>query len=210
MDILIVDDHPIFSVGLREFLLAENSALSVQISSNFKTANELIKASRPNLVLLDLDLGGEKGTDLSKQLLQIYPDLKIAMLTGSESIDDMKACIQAGAIGYVTKSLDPDTLLKAIDLLSSSGSYFPSNLLPYLMKVELKPKIEPELINSNFHLAIFTERQREVLEFLKKGNSNKLIAYELGITEGTVKLHVSSILEKLNVKNRSEAIIKLR
>ena len=201
MDILIIDDHPVFSAGLRELLLAENSALKIELCTNFKKACESMHLSLPNLILLDLDLGGENGIELTAELLKVNPVLKIAILSASECVEDMRACVENGAIGYIAKSLDHDTLLKAIDLLSSSGSYFPSNLLPYLMNNKVKRE------RKTYGLDIFTSRQIEVLECLKNGKSNKLIGYELGITEGTVKLHVSSILEKLKVNNRSEAII---
>jgi len=201
MDILIIDDHPVFSAGLRELLLAENSGLEIELCTNFKKACESINGSLPNLILLDLDLGGENGIELTAALLKLDPALKIAILSASESVEDMLACVENGAIGYITKSLDPDTLLKAIDLLCSSGSYFPSNLLPYLVSNQTKNE------KKTYKLDIFTSRQIDVLECLKNGKSNKLIGYELGITEGTVKLHVSTILEKLKVNNRSEAII---
>lgn len=203
MKILIVDDHPIFSAGLRELLLADNSDLEIELCLNFKEARESVYAISPNLILLDLDLGGESGIDLTAQLLKLDSSLKIAIISASENVEDMRASVENGAIGYISKSLDPETLLKAIDLLCSTGSYFPSNLLPYLVNQT------SQNARLNFDRKLFTSRQLDVLKSLRNGSSNKHIACELGITEGTVKLHVSSILEKLQVRSRSEAIIKI-
>jgi two-component system nitrate/nitrite response regulator NarL len=203
MDILIVDDHQIFSLGLKELLLSEKPNLHIEQCANFKGACSHINSSSPTLILLDVDLGGENGIELIKDLHSLRSNLKIAILSGSESVTDMKASIENGAIGYITKSLDPDTLLKVVSLLYSTGSYFPSDLLPYLVENNNRSS------KSDLNLDIFTSRQLEVVTHLKKGISNKLIAYTLGISEGTVKIHISAILEKLSVTNRSAAIIKL-
>ena len=203
MNILVVDDHPIFSAGLRELLLSVCPEVNVMLAKDYESASEQISKSTPLLVLLDIDLNGENGIELIEALHQQDKALKIAMLSASENVSDMRACIEKGAIGYIPKSLEPDTLLKAIEILSVSGSYFPTNLLPYLLNTNSSH--QSKLIQKG----LFTVRQSEVVEYLKKGKSNKVIALDLGISEGTVKLHVSAILEKLQVSNRSEALIAL-
>lgn len=206
MDILIIDDHDLFSSGLIELLSSVDETLLVKACSSFSAAEKLLKNDLPNLILLDLDLGGECGIDLSLQIRGDYPSIKVAILSGNEDVDVMRQCVENGVVGYITKASPPEVFLKATELLLKDGSYFPSHLMPYLLSnASTAPD---EILLKTSKEETLTPRQNEVLSFLKMGKSNKVIAHEMGISEGTVKLHVSTILNKLGVSNRSEAIAK--
>lgn len=206
MDILIIDDHDLFSSGLIELLSSVDETLLVKACSSFSAAEKLLKNDLPNLILLDLDLGGECGIDLSLQIRGDYPSIKVAILSGNEDVHVMRQCVLNGVFGYITKSSPPDIFLKATELLLSGGSYFPSHLMPYLL--ESASMVQETPVLKSMQEESLTPRQKEVLSLLKLGKSNKFIAFEMGISEGTVKLHVSTILNKLGVSNRSEAIAK--
>lgn len=207
MDILIIDDHPLFSSGLIELIKVTNENLSLSSCTSFEDAKPMLGQGDVRLVLLDLDLGEECGVDISIDIVEMYPNSRVAILSGNENIETMRQCVLNGVVGYIKKSSSPETLIQAINLLLADGSYFPANLLPYLLNAnsesaqEAVRKVEGDEVQ-------LTARQNEVLLLLRKGLSNKAMAYQMGISEGTVKLHVSTVLNKLGVSNRSEAIIK--
>lgn len=206
MDILIIDDHALFSSGLIELLSSVDKTLAIGACSNFSDAINTLENNDPILVLLDLDLGGDCGIKLSKVIGSSYPGVKVAILSGNEDVDVMRQCVENGVVGYITKASPPEVFLKATELLLKDGSYFPSHLMPYLLSnASTAPD---EILLKTSKEETLTPRQNEVLSFLKMGKSNKVIAHEMGISEGTVKLHVSTILNKLGVSNRSEAIAK--
>lgn len=200
MDILIVDDHPIFSVGLKEFLLSDNERLEIALAEDFSSARKILEKAVPRLILLDLDLGKECGFEVLDLLKREFSGIKIANLSANENAEDICSCMQKGAVGYIPKSSPPEMLLKAIDLLQNGGSYFPSSIIPYLSGCSTT-----SLVRVADKL---TARQQDIFNLVKTGKSNKVIAMELGIAEGTVKLHMSTILNKLEVSNRSEAIAR--
>lgn len=209
MDIVIIDDHVLFSSSLIELLSVVNDSLIVSSFSSYSSAQAALKRTLPKLILLDLNLGEECGVELSKVIAMEFPETKVAILSANEDLEVMCTCAMNGVVGYITKSAPPDTFIKAVQLLLEDGSYFPSYLLPALLKKHVNaetavPKVEdPSLVSG------LTPRQREVLGYLKQGMSNKLIAHNMNISEGTVKLHVSTVLNKLGVSNRSEAIVKV-
>lgn len=209
MDILIIDDHALFASGLTELLLSTGKGYVVHSSASYALAKRILDSEPPKLVLLDLDLGDECGIEISKQIVQNHPNTKVAILSANEDVEIMKRCVLNGVVGYITKSSPPESFINAVQLLLKDGSYFPSHLLPSLLnQTSEADKPEPPVILEPSSSTAFTPRQQEVLSYLKQGLSNKVIARQMGISEGTVKLHVSTILSKLGVANRSAAIVK--
>ena len=206
MDILIVDDHPLFAYGLKELLSAEEKSWEIEIACSRKEALQKLASKPFKLTLLDLNLGDDCGIALTAELRDLHPALTIAILSANESSKDMMKCIENGAVGYLCKSSEPEDSTRAIRLLLKNGSYFPAHLLPMLIKTKSQGKTTKA---APFDSENLTPRQSEIMAQLRQGKSNKLIAFDLGITEGTVKLHVSAILNKLGLSSRSAVLANI-
>jgi len=209
MNILIIDDHPLFSAGIKELILALNPEASVSAAFGYHSATQALKHLTPDLVLVDLNLEDKtSGLDALTLLKQEHSCPRVGILSASEKISDIDNAIKLGASGYIPKSAKPNVMMQAIDLMLSNEIYIPSFYLSSKVKQTELTQAKKSL-NTSIPLNL-TPRQKEVAQCLLDGNSNKVIAITLGISEGTVKLHVSTILEKLNVSNRSQAILKIK
>jgi DNA-binding NarL/FixJ family response regulator len=205
MDILIIDDHPIFLGGLKELILSAYPELIISSASNCYDAIQELGKHHYRLALLDLNLGKDYGLDLIPLLIESQPSLKIAILSANEDLNEMEACLHNGAIGYIPKSYSHERVMNAIKSLLEGGSFVPRELLSHIV-LAANSKTKSDMTTNTISLTL---RQKEVVKHICKGSTNKRIAYELDISEGTVKLHVSNIFSKLCVANRSELIVKL-
>ena len=218
LKILIVDDHHLFMEGLRHVLNAMISKLEILEATCAKDG--LSVAAHHNdldLVLLDLDLPDAPGIDVLKQLRQNNPLLPVIILTASDDQANMCQALNLGAAGYIHKSLNGRVLLHIIRLVLAGEIYIPPMLLSKLVTFMGATKIDTTLEQAEMHADIkndsylsdidvrLTSRQREILGLVANGLSNKEIAWELCITEATVKSHVGSVLKVLNVHNRTKA-----
>lgn len=209
MNILIIDDHPLFSAGIKELIQAVNPESSISTAYNYQTARQILEAMTPDLVLVDLNLEDKtSGLDALTLLKNDFGCPRVGILSASEKISDIDNAIKLGAAGYIPKSAKPNIMMQAIDLMLSDEIYIPSFYLSSKVKQTESTPVQKS-INTSISLNL-TPRQKEVAQCLLDGHSNKVIAITLGISEGTVKLHVSTILEKLNVSNRSQAILKIK
>jgi len=189
MHILIVDDHALFREGLCHVLhtLDEDAAI-IEASDYDGTLQQLAAETEMDLVLLDLHLPGRNGFDILQAIVRQYPALPVVILSGSTQRSDMQRAINLGARGFIPKDSSSAIMLSALRLILSGGIYVPQTAKQVSGQ-------ETEL----------TRRQRDVLELMVKGMSNKEIGLALDLMEATVKMHVSTIFKILNVSNRTQA-----
>lgn len=189
--ILVVDDHFMVRMGLSSSLNAEQDMKVIAEAGTGEAALEAYRKHQPSLVLMDVRLPGMSGAEAVAAIVREYPDARILMLSTHSGEEEVYRSLQAGARGYILKSARREELLRAIRDVRDGKRY-------------LDPAVAPLLAERMTHRSL-TSREVEVLRMVAKGMGNKEIAASLSIAEVTVKLHVSHVLEKLNVKDRTEA-----
>lgn len=202
--ILLIDDHPLFLTGLSQLIDGEEEFTIVGEAHSGQEGLDKVETTQPDLVLLDLTMKGLTGLDVLKTLKEKHPDTLVVMLTVSDSEDDLVTSIRWGADGYLLKDMEPEDLLDKLRNVSS-GQVILTDHLTELLTCSLRNEREK---NRNIpDDATLTEREREILALIAEGLSNKLIARELDISDGTVKVHVRHLLSKLNLRSRLEAAV---
>jgi DNA-binding NarL/FixJ family response regulator len=196
--LLLVDDHVMFRQGLRHLLPAISPSLYVDEAATLDEAIERCWRDSYELVLLDLGLHDSKGVQTLKQFRDAAPSVPVVVLSGDENPVNVRLCIEAGAHGYLPKTYTAEALIKALRFIVDGGVYVPRLALQAPAPAA---KAFPET------LARLTLRQREVAQLMLKGLAYKVIAQQLRVSEGTVKAHVSSILQVLGVRSRVEAVL---
>ncbi len=200
--VLIIDDHPLFRKGVVQLIgMAEEFRVIGEASSGTEGI-EQARALQPDLILLDLNLKDMSGIEVLKALKTKDADWRIIMLTVSDHSDDLIAALRAGADSYLLKDMEPEDLLASIRTGAQGRMTLTDGLtgmLAHALRQEARPNTPQE--------AGLTEQETNILEQVATGKSNKLIARELGITEGTVKVHVKHLLKKLNLRSRVEAAV---
>lgn len=200
--ILIADDHHVVRRGLVFFLKTQKDIEVIGEAKNGQEAVEMTKRLNPDLVLMDLDMPIMDGIEATKQIKADLPDMKIMILTSFSDQDHVIPAIEAGASGYQLKDIEPDELVRTIKrLLSGENQLHPkatSHLLSHMSNKNRDIKLPSEDL---------TKRELEVLLEIAKGKSNKEIASSLFITEKTVKTHVSNVLAKLDLQDRTQAAL---
>ena len=195
MKILVVDDHALFREGLCYVLNQLEDSVLVLEASDYDTAFDVLAANPDlDLVLLDLHMPGKDGFSVLKASSKHYPTIPIVVLSASRERSDIERVLAAGAMGYILKESTGKLMLSAIRMVLSGGIYMPPQMAN-------NPPLEP----ANQQALSLTPRQLEVLSMVVQGLSNKVIASELGITEATIKMHITSILKNLGVSNRTQA-----
>ena len=202
MNLLIVDDHTLFRSGLAHLLQSLVPPPTVVESENLTTALQILEDRADlDLVLLDLKLADAVGVDALLTLRKNSPDIPIIVLSGEESPDVIRRCIDYGAMGFITKSATHDDLLSAIRLIVAGGVYLPRNVMG-----NAEMSCAPQERSDVALLASLSDRQREVLTYLLQGKPNKTISSNMDISENTVKAHLSAIFRTLGARNRTEAV----
>ena len=198
MKILLVDDHTLVRDGISLVLEQFEDNISILTASTAKeTLSLLAKHEDTDLVLMDVGLPDSSGIDCLKRIRQLTPLIPVVMLSANDGHETVRAAIDAGARGFIPKSAGKEIMLSAIQLIMAGGIYLPESS----MRAVSAPQGEAGSL---------TRRQREVLQRLAEGKSNKAIANELGMSEATVRVHVTSIFKVLDVCNRTEAALKAR
>ena len=199
-NIILIDDHSLFVSAIKELFEVLLPSTNIFIFTDAFKARHFLKSKSVSvdLILLDLTLKNANGFEVMKRLRSEFPNTPVALLTASEEVKDVRKCFKLGGQGFISKSLSPEATIQAVNLMLSGEKYIPSFFLSQSASSKLR-------FNDNR----LTARQAEVLEELKLGAPNKLIAKNLGITEGTVKIHVSAILKLFKLKNRTEVAINL-
>src|SRR2546430_1196442 len=189
--ILVVDDHFMVRMGLSSSLNVEPDIEVLAEAGSGEAAIKAFRAHRPSLVMMDLRLPGMSGADCTAALIREFPDARVLIVSTHSGEEEIYRAMQAGARGYVVKSIIREELLRAVREVHRGGTY-------------LDPIVASQLAQRQQHRSLST-REIDVLRLVAKGFGNKEIAGALKIAEVTVKLHVSHVLEKLEVKDRTQA-----
>jgi len=197
--ILLVDDHPMMRHGIRQMLELEDDFEIVGEASHGEEALTLIEPLRPDLVLLDNNMPQMNGIETLRQLRAMHYSGKVLLFTVSDAEDDIRDALRLDADGYLLKDMEPELLVQYIrDALH--GALVISPGLTQVMAQALRSPPRQAMVE-------LTERERQVLKTIASGFSNKVIGHKLGITEGTVKVHVKNLLHKLGLRSRVEAAV---
>lgn len=203
--IALIDDHTLFRSGLKALLTRQSDFEIVGEAADGLEGVKLVEQIKPDIVLLDLDMPTMSGNEALAQILETDPSMKVLMLTVSEDGDDLAECMRRGAVGYLLKKIDADFLLQSIRHAVAGDS---------VISPEMTSKLVMKLRNDTYRassasadIESLTPRERQTLAWLARGVSNKEIARTLDLAESTVKVHVQSVLRKLNIKSRVQAAV---
>ena len=213
MKILIVDDHPLILEALRHVLRQLDGDVLVLDARTAEEGRRLVAGnSDAGLLLLDLTLPGADGFSLLEELRDAYPTVPVVVLSASDRREDIMRAIDLGAMGYIPKSSSNQVMLQALRLVLSGGVYLPPVALAAgdaAAAAEAPPVVEDAAGSRTTPGELgLTARQAQVLALILQGKPNKVICRELGLAEGTVKIHVAAILRALNVSTRTQAVIE--
>ncbi|WP_066065428.1 response regulator [Neobacillus soli] len=212
--IVIIDDHQLFREGVKRILEFEKTFQVVAEGDDGCEALRLVEEFRPDVVIMDINMPQKNGVEATRELVEKYPTTKIIILSIHDDENYVTHALKTGASGYLLKEMDADALIEAVRVVAEGGSY-------------LHPKVTHNLVNEYRKLAagvahgggyvptveirrplhLLTRRECEVLQLLADGKSNRGIGEALFISEKTVKNHVSNILQKMNVNDRTQAVV---
>ncbi|MDH5734966.1 MAG: response regulator [Gammaproteobacteria bacterium] len=204
MRVIMIDDHALFRVGLQGLLEQrgiEVIATVAEGSEGIRLAQEL----QPNIILLDLRMPDMSGLDVLRKIKEKKIKIPVVMLTTSNEEHDLVEALRNGAQGYLLKDMEPDELVSALRDIERGKNVVAQGLTDVLARMVQGDPMEEEPKDNPF--SDLTPRELEILCLLADGQSNKVIARNLGISDGTVKLHVKAILRKLHVHSRVEAAV---
>ncbi|MFT5221496.1 MAG: two-component system nitrate/nitrite response regulator NarL [Planctomycetota bacterium] len=201
--VLLIDDHMLFREGLISLLQLRNIEVVGAVGDGTEGIT-LAQTLKPDIVLLDKRMPILDGLSVLKQLKNLDLTMPIVMLTTSSNEQDLLDALKAGANGYLLKDMDPDELVTALGDISAGKTVVAPNLTHILVQFV---KGDVKTIQKKGPFAALTPREGEILELIAEGQGNKLIARNLGISDGTVKLHVKAVLRKLGVHSRVEAAV---
>ena len=202
--VVLIDDHTLFRVGLEGLLESRGIEIAASVDSG-EDCVRLVQDKNPDVVLLDMRMPDINGIGVLRLLREHKQSMPIVMLTTSTDESDLVESLRAGAQGYLLKDMEPDALVIALRDIVAGKTVVAPDLAPILAKAVQGKDDELPVKASPFD--DLTPRETEILGLLAEGQSNKAIARNLGISDGTVKLHVKAILRKLNVHSRVEAAV---
>lgn len=195
--VLVVDDHFVVRAGVCNLLSGVADIEVVGEAEDGRQAVEEAERCAPDVILMDLRLPKLDGVEATRRILAARPGVGILMLTTEDAEADVLTAVEAGAMGYVSKSSRKEELLEAIRSIARGDAWLPPHLTRRLLTY-----LKPRPVSGNL-----TSRERDVLALLARGSSNREIAHKLGVTDITVRTHVSHVLGKLGVQNRVEAAL---
>ena len=203
--VVLIDDHTLFRVGLEGLLVSRGIEIAASVDSG-EDCIALVKDKQPDVVLLDMRMPNINGLSVLKILREHNLSMPIVMLTTSTEESDLLESLRAGAQGYLLKDMEPDALVIALRDIVAGKTVVAQDLAPVLARA-VQGKSEEQEPPASGPFDDLTPRETEILGLLAEGQSNKAIARNLGISDGTVKLHVKAILRKLSVHSRVEAAV---
>jgi len=192
--VLLVDDHPILLDGLVMLLECESDMAVVGQAANGEDAIALFKEHQPDIMLIDLRLPTISGIEVITKIRADYPQARIVVLSTYDTDEEIYQAVQAGARGYLVKGAASEELLKAIRTVYRNQTYIPPSTSEKLLRRMTAPTL--------------STREQEVLQMIAEGKTNPQISAELNVAESTVRFHVSNILDKLGVGDRTQAIVQ--
>lgn len=200
--LLIIDDHPLFRRGVAQLVSTEPEFDVVGEASGGQEGIEMARRLDPDMILLDLNMKDMNGIDVLKAIKSVGLDSRVVMLTVSDQADDLVAALRAGADGYLLKEMEPEILLAKLKEAAEGQLTLSEGLasqLAYSLRTDSGPRTPDQ--------AGLTDQESRILELIAAGLSNKAVARELNISDGTVKVHVKHLLKKLNLRSRLEAAV---
>ena len=207
MRILLIDDHALVRKGLETLLQSRGIEIADAVGSG-KEGIDKAKSLNPDIILLDVNMPEMSGVETLRALREQGINTPVLMLTMSRDEKDLEGALKAGAQGYLLKDMDPEELVPALNDAIQGKNVVAKELIGSLTRIVQGQTLDTQEHDSKDGLLDeLTPRETEILEHIAEGQSNKVIARELDISDGTVKLHVKSILRKLNVHSRVEAAV---
>lgn len=205
--VLIVDDHGIMRAGLRMLLESQSGIMVVGEASSCADALALATCTQPDVIVLDLDLGGENAVESIPTLLRTAPETRILVLTGLRDPEVHRQAIRHGALGLVFKEKAVETLLQAITKVRAGEVWLEPTMIAKVLGDLTQPQRSSQTSAEATKIARLTEREREVITLVGEGLRNKHIAARLYISEATVRHHLTAIFAKLDISDRFELAI---
>ena len=211
IQVLIVDDHPVFRDGLRNILAAADDLLVVGEAGDGAEALDAAQALQPDVIVMDINIPVLNGMQATRQIKSAQPDTHVIMLTAYDDDEQIYHAIRSGASAYYAKDISPDFLVEAIRHVSQ-GKYVVGEQLMTQKEIErwlaeAYERFGGLWIDADEKFMPLSPREMEILKLITRGLSNKEIAYTLGISHQTVKNHMTSILRKLDVEDRTQAAV---
>lgn len=200
--VVVIDDHPLFRKGSEQLFKLDGSFELVADAANGPSGIELTRELKPDLVLLDLNMQGMDGLAVLKQLKAEEHDSIVIMLTVSNLESDIVSALRYGADGYLLKDMEPEEILMKLHRAIEGQTVLDESISTLLANALRKDNLSPPPNQINF-----TAREEQIVSLIAEGKSNKVIARELEISDGTVKVHVKNILRKLNLSSRLETAV---
>ena len=201
--IALIDDHTLFRSGIKALLSRQNDFEVIGEAADGLSGVKPVAQTRPDIVLLDLDMPVMNGREALAQILSAHPEQTVVMLTVSEDSDDLTECMRLGARGFLLKNINADFLLDSIRKAVDGDNVFSPEMTARLVQSLISPAAPPK----NNALSSLTPRELEILGYLAAGHSNKVIARRLDLAESTIKVHVQNILRKLELSSRVQAAV---
>ena len=201
MRIVLVDDHEVVRLGLKVLLEQSDHFEVVGEANNAKEAVEIAGEFRPDIVLMDIRLPGASGIEACEDITQLYPEVRVVMLTSYAEDEMLFSAIRAGASGYLLKQINSDDLIRSLESVRR-GDALLDPLVTQRVFQEVRRAVKEEEASA---FAILSQQEKHVLILVSEGKTNREIAKSLFLGEGTVRNYVSSILSKLGASNRAEA-----
>ncbi|WP_031514725.1 response regulator [Desulfofalx alkaliphila] len=205
ISIIIVDDHEIVREGLKLTLQGEPDFKIAGEASNGSELMKMVKANRPDVILLDERMPEEKGIDICRKLTELYQDLKIIILTAyAEQEDTVVQAMMAGAKGFLIKNVEISELKRAIRAVVRGETVLDSQVAANIIK-----KLNERAAGESSRSPVLTKQQLEIARLVAKGLTNREIAEQIYLSENTVKFHIQNIIRKMGVHNRIALVAKL-
>jgi DNA-binding NarL/FixJ family response regulator len=222
MKVLIADDHRLIVEGVKTKLAELGGEVSFVVAMDMAEFGQAVHPDAGlDLAIIDINMPGTSGHQHIAQMRTLAPDVPVIVLSGSEDLEQIRALLDLGVQGFIPKAYSPDVMLSAVRLVLAGGVYVPAMLLAGLQARGMLPgdaaaAVPREAVPADPARSLdglrqlLTSRQIDVMMALSQGKPNKLIARDLGISEGTVKIHLAAIFRALNVRNRVEAVVASR
>lgn len=210
--LLIVDDHPVFRQGLRNVFASEDDIEIIAEGTSGEQALNLVRTLHPDVLLLDINLPGINGLQVTSRLKAGHSPTAIVLLTAYDDMEQVLHAMRSGGAAYCPKDIEPERLI-AIVRRAAQGLYvvgdniFDKDSLKAWLDAGVEAATGPYMVDPGEHFVPLSPREMEILRFVTRGKSNKEIAQALGISHQTVKNHMTSILKKLDVRDRTQAAV---
>ncbi|MGO4888789.1 response regulator [Anaerobacillus sp. MEB173] len=215
--IVIIDDHQLFREGVKRILTMESGLEVVAEGGDGSEAIALVEEYQPDVILMDINMPKVNGVEATRALVEKFPNVKVLILSIHDDETYVTHVLKTGASGYLLKEMDADALIDAVKVVADGGAYIHPKVTHNLINEYRRLATEGEATESDIGyreveyrkpLHLLTRRECEVLQLMTDGKSNRAIGEALFISEKTVKNHVSNILQKLNVNDRTQAVVE--